>query len=180
MSDQPPVRGGFGGVMRAQMSEGLQRRIAEEEDREARQVREEERARAQRAEAFKESNIQGAIAMALESGESFHPRWLRGEKLGHTTSEFIAQRAAMMDVEDQRREARRQAAIRKMMAELSEAETGDTSAHTIMAERAEKAEADARRDRVLLQRGRQIQRHQTIRLAREAAAIDRKMERLGY
>jgi hypothetical protein len=172
MIDRDAIRGGFGGSLRSQMSPVLRRRLAEEEDREARQVREEERARAQRAEAFKESSIQGAIHQALENGEAFSPRWLRGEKLGHTTSEFIAQRAAQMDVEDAQREARRQAAIRKALAELERQDYGDTSAHTIEAERAEEQRREDQRARNQVARGRALQRERIVEDARKAALGD--------
>jgi hypothetical protein len=173
MIDQPPVRGGFNGTLRSQMSPTLQRRLAEEEDREAREAKREERERAQRAEAFQADSIQGAIALALASGEAFHPRWLRGEKLGHTTSEFIAQRSAQMDIEDAQREARRQAAIRKVLAQLDESNSGDFTADEVLAERSERDKQETRQREARMSAS--VRRHvqgQTVAEARRAALGD--------
>ena len=178
MIDRDRIHGGFNSSLRSQMSPQLQRKLSEQEDREARELAEQQRERALRAEQFQESAMQAAIQAALEAGETFHPRMLRGAGLGHTTSEFIALRAAEMDREDAQREFRRQVVIRKALAELEGQDYGDTSAHTIEAERAEKAAEREKRDRDLLQRGRQIQRNQTIRSARRLAAQDRREDRL--
>jgi hypothetical protein len=67
---------------------------------------------------------------------------------------------------------------RRSRAELSEAETGDTSAHTVLAERAEAEQARVRRDADLLKRGRQIDRNRIIQGARRLARIDRREDRL--
>jgi hypothetical protein len=174
MNDQirDGIHGGFNGSLRSQMSPQLQKRLAEEEAAEARELAQERREQRVRAEQFQESSIQGAIAMALEAGESFHPRWLRGEKLGHTTSEFIAQRSAQMDAEDMQREARVRAAHRKLQAQLEQQYYGDTSAHTIQTERAEEQWRQAQQARSQVIRGRNLRRQRIIEDARKAALGD--------
>jgi hypothetical protein len=171
MNDRVP--GGFGGALRSQMSPQLQRRLAEEEDREARELAQEQREQRVRAEQFQETAIQGAIAMALEAGEAFHPRWLRGERLGNTTSEFIAQRAQMMDVEDAQREARQAVAYRKWQLEQSASLSGDTTADLVLAERAERDGQETRRREARLSSAvRNHVKRQTVEEARKAAFGD--------
>jgi hypothetical protein len=178
MSDQVAIRGGFGVSLRSQMSEGLQRRIAAEEAAEQRQMAAEQRERTQRAEAWQQNAITAAIQDALARGEEFSPKMLAGRGLGSTHSEFIQQRAALMDVEDAQIQARQAVAYRKWLQEQSDGMSGDTSAHTVLAERAEEAEQREKRDRDLVRRGRQIDRARIIRSARQLAAQDRREDRL--
>jgi hypothetical protein len=172
MIDRDGIHGGFGGSLRSQMSEQLQRRIAEQEAAEAREAAQEERARAQRAEVHQENAIQAAISQALENGEDFHPRMLRGERLGHTRQEFLAMQSARMDAEDAQLAARQQAAFRKWQAEQSASMSGDTSAHVVEAERAEEQWRQDQRARNQVQRGRNLRRQQIIEDARKAALGD--------
>jgi hypothetical protein len=172
MIDRDAIHGGFNNSLRSQMSEGLQRRLAEQEAAEAREAAQEQREQRMRAEAHQESAIQAAIAMELERGEAFHPRWLRGEKLGHTPSEFIALRAEQMDVEDAQREARVRAAHRKLQAQLEQQEYGDLTAPT-PEEMASRAERDERHREARIQGSvRRFERAKTVKEARAAALHD--------
>jgi hypothetical protein len=173
MIDRSEVRGGFGGSLRSMMSPQLQRKLSEQEDLEARELAREQREQRVRAEQFQETAIQAAVQAALEAGETFHPRMLRGERLGHTPSEFIAQRSAQMDIEDAQRQARRDAAIRKMMAELAEAESGDTTADLVLSERAEQVKREDRAREARLSRSvRNHVKRQTVEAARRASLDD--------
>ena len=102
---------------------------------------------------------------------------MRGEHVGRTHGETLAQFSAQQDREDQWREARQRAAWRKLQAEFEEQNYGDTSAPTEL-ELSERAEQDAKRDRQLVQRGLVIQRHQTVQSARRLARQDRLEDRL--
>jgi hypothetical protein len=110
------------------MSEGLQRRLAAEESREAMEAAREERVREQLVEERQSRAVVAAIQEAVARGEYVDmPRALRGEGLGHTPGEFVAQRAALMDVEDMQTEARERAEFRKWHNERSADLTHDTS-----------------------------------------------------
>jgi hypothetical protein len=154
------------------MSDQLQRRLAAEEAQEAKEAAREERARAQRAEAHQENAIQAAISQALAEGREFSPRWLRGERVGHTTSEFIAARSAQMDVEDAQLAARQRVAYNRWLAQQGELHSADLSATTIEAERAEEAWREDQRARSQVIRGRNLRRKRIVEDARKAAAGD--------
>jgi hypothetical protein len=173
MIDQDrPVIGGFGGSIRSMMSPGLQRRLAEQEAAEAREAKEQERFRAQRAEAHHEASIQAAIAQALEQGQEFNPRMLRGEGLGRTRAEAIQYYSAMQDREDVLAAAREQLAFRRWQAEQAALYSGDASADTIQAERAEAQWRQDQRARNQVARGKELRRRQIIEDAREASLGD--------
>jgi hypothetical protein len=174
MIDRDRIVGGFNGALRSQMSPQIQRRLAEEEVREAREAAQEERERAQRVEDFQTRALQGAIAAAIERGEEVSPRVLRGrgEQLGHTPSEFVALVSAQQDREDAMAQARQQVAYRKWLVEQSDALSGDTSVHTVEAQRAEEQKREEQRHRNQVQRGRAIRRERIVQEARKAALGD--------
>lgn len=147
---------------------------------EAREAAAEQRERAERAQDFQEASYRAAFQAAVEAGQDVNPRRLRGEQLGHTHAEAVAEFSARMDLEDAQRVARRQAPIRKLLAELGEQDYADTAAETFLAERAEREEQREKRDEDLLRRGRRIQRNRDIKAARKLAAIDRDMAAMGY
>ena len=178
MSGTLHVRGGFADPsIQDMMSPGLRTRIAAAEAELQREAAAEQRARAERAEAFEEASLRAAIVAAIERGEDMNPRKMRGEHVGRTHGETLAQFSAQQDREDQWREARQRAAWRKLQAEFEEQNYGDTSAPTEL-ELSERAEQDAKRDRQLVQRGLVIQRHQTVQSARRLARQDRLEDRL--
>jgi hypothetical protein len=98
------IVGGFNNSLRSQMSPQLQRRIAEQEAAEAREAKAEERARAERREDLEARNIQAAIAQAIENGEEWSPRMLRGQGYGRTRAEAIAYFSGLQDMEDRKAE----------------------------------------------------------------------------
>jgi hypothetical protein len=167
-----PVVGGFGGSIRSMMSDGLQRRLAEQEAAEAREAAQEERERALRAEAFRESNLQAAIAAALEAGEEFHPRMLRGERLGHTTSEFIAARSAQMDVEDAQLAARQRVAYNRFLAAQGELNSGDMSAPTPEQQASRAVSEERHREASINSAVRNYERRKAVKEARQLALHD--------
>jgi hypothetical protein len=170
--DRDAIRGGFGGAVTSMMSDQLRHRIAAQEAAEAREAAQEQREQRLRAEAFQESAIQAAIAERLEAGESFQPRWLRGESLGHTVSEFLALRSAEIDRQDMISEARRKIAVRKLMEQHGEADYGDTTAPTKQ-EMASRAESEARHREARIQGSvRRYERKQILKEARKVALHD--------
>jgi hypothetical protein len=125
--------GGFEGSpssVRSGMSDGLHRQIVLNEERESRESAKAEAERAARVEAFAESALQHAIQQALESGEEFNPRMLRGEQLGHTPRELIEQVSARQDIEDERFEAQELQEFRAWKAQKSASTSADLSAPT--------------------------------------------------
>jgi hypothetical protein len=128
--------GGFGDSLRSQMSPATQARIAEAEAVEAYEAAKAERERSVRAQAWQERQEeaarQSAIREALEAGEDASPRALRGERLGHTTSEFIALMSARQDVEDAQLEAAKRQAMRRWEASYDAGMSGDVSAPTAL------------------------------------------------
>jgi hypothetical protein len=170
MNDQ--IRGGFGGSLRSQMSPQVQRRIAEQEAAEAREAAQEERARAQRREDFETRNVQAAIAMAIENGQEWSPRMLRGQGYGRTRSEAIAYYSELQDMEDRRAEVREAKEFENWKIQRSASMSGDTSAHTTEAERAEEQWRQDQRARNQVQRGRNLRRQQIIEDARKASLGD--------
>jgi dynactin complex subunit len=166
------IYGGFGGVLPG-MSEQLQARIRAEEVAEARELARERRERAQRAEEFQQSNIQGAIAMALERGENFNPRWLRGERLGNTVSEAIQRFSGMQDLEDVRAQLQERKEFEQWKLQRSESMSGDASAHVVEAERAEREKQETRRREDQMSSAvRRYVKRQTVQEARKAALHD--------
>jgi hypothetical protein len=108
--------GGFTGSqssVRSAMSDGMRRQVAELEEREARAHARLEAERAAEVAAFEESALSAAVLMALEEGEAFSPRMLRGEQVGHTKDELIAIVSARQDHEDARFEAEELREFRK-------------------------------------------------------------------
>jgi hypothetical protein len=113
MSETVYAGGGFNGVVRASMSPGLQRRIAEQEAEQAKADARAQRWREQRAEEARA--VQSAIIEAAARGEDLNmPRALRGEGLGHTHGEFISLVSAQQDREDFEQQARERAAFRRL------------------------------------------------------------------
>jgi hypothetical protein len=172
MIDRDRIVGGFDGSIRSMMSPQLQRRIAEEEAREAREARQEEKARAERAEAFQAANVQAAIAQAIESGQEWNPRMLRGQGYGRTRQEAIQYYSELQDMEDRRAEAREAKEFENWKIQRSTSLSGDTSVHTVEAERAEETWRQDQRARVQVQRGRDLRRRRIIDDARKAALND--------
>ena len=172
MIDRDRIHGGFGGSLRSQMSPALQRRIAEEEAAEAREQAQLERERAQRAEDFQARNIQAGIVQALEAGQEYSPRMLRGETLGRTRQEAIQHYSSLQDVEDRRAEAAQRRAFNRWLAEQGELNSGDTSADTVLAQRAEEQRRQDQRARNQVRRGRDLRRNQVIQDARREALGD--------
>jgi hypothetical protein len=142
------------------MSPRLQRQIAEAEAAEARDQAKAERQRAERAETLRESANQAAIAQALQEGEEFHSRMLRGQGVGHQPAEFIALASARQGVEDERAAALEMAAFRQWQAAQSASNSGDVSAPSqrqleadrLMRERAARYR-DKEYERTLIARG---------------------------
>jgi hypothetical protein len=116
--DPVDMGGGFADAgIRARMSESLQRRLAEDDAREARETAKAERERAHHADRQRERAIADLVRQAIERGDqvTMHQR-ATGEGLGRTPSEFIASRAAIMDLEDRRAEADERAAFSSLAA----------------------------------------------------------------
>jgi hypothetical protein len=171
MNDQ--IRGGFGGVLRSQMSPQLQRRLAEAEAAEAKEAAQEERARAQRREDFEARNAQAAIAQAIEAGQEFSPRMLRGQGYGRTRQEAVQYFSDLQDVEDRRAEAQERIEFEKWQIRRSESMSGDSTADLVLAERAEQDEQEARRREARLSSAvRNHVKRETVREARKAALGD--------
>jgi hypothetical protein len=165
MSDAVRGFGGEGSV-RSLMSPGLQARIAEEEEREAREAAKLERQRAVKAELWRERSLQAAIAQAVADGENVNPRLaMQGRGIGHTPREFVEMMTYVQDAEDMQAEARERADYLKWKRDRGESTSGDMSAPT-------PAEAEANRldaERSAMWRDRMIQRRLTLRQAREQA-----------
>jgi hypothetical protein len=173
MIDRDDIHGGFGGSLRSQMSPQLQRRIAEQEAAEAREAAQEERARAQRREDFEARNVQAAISQALETGEEFSPRMLRGQGYGRTRSEAIAYYSELQDMEDARAQVRERREFEQWQIQRSAAMSGDTSADLVLAERAERDGREARqREARLSSAVRKHVKRETVEAARRAALSD--------
>jgi colicin import membrane protein len=146
MSDEPVYEGGgFGGSIRSRMSEDLQIRLEAVEAQDQMDAAKAEKDRKRRVEQFQERAQQAAIAAALEAGQAFHPRMLRGEGVGHTPAEFIAQAHARMDVEDAHAEAQAAADYRRWQREYYAGTSADTSAPTAQ-QLEEGAQTQARTD----------------------------------
>jgi hypothetical protein len=172
MIDRDAIRGGFGGSLRSQMSDQLQRKIAAEEAAEAREAAQEERARAQRVEALQENAIQAAIAMAIENGEEFHPRMLRGERIGHTSQEFIAMVSAQQDLQDAQLAARQRITYNRWLEQQGELNSGDMTAPS-PEETSARAERDERHRQARIESSvRRYERKKTVKEARSAALHD--------
>jgi hypothetical protein len=143
---------GFGDSVRSLMSPGLQARIAEQEEAEAREAAKEARERAVRAEAWRERSLQAAIAQAVADGENVNPRLaMQGRGIGHTPREFVEMMAWVQDAEDQREEARERAEYLKWRRDRGESTSGDVSAPTpaeAEANRLDAARYEKYRDRV--------------------------------
>jgi hypothetical protein len=155
------------------MSPQLQRQIALQEQAEAKEAREEERLRAQRREALEENAIRAAINQAVENGQEFHPRMLRGERLGRTRQEAIAYYSELQDMEDRRAEVREAKEFENWKIQRSASLSGETSADLILSERAEQAKHDERaREARLSQAVRRYVKDETVREARKASLGD--------
>jgi hypothetical protein len=166
MIDQDrPVIGGFGGSIRSMMSPGLQRRLAEQEAAEAKEGREQERERALRAEVHHEASIQAAIAQALEQGQEFNPRMLRGEGLGRTVSESLAYYSAVADAEDRRRAAQARRAFNEWQARHNELHSADMSAPS-PEELQSRAESEARHNEARIQGS--VRRYEANKILKQA------------
>ena len=166
MTGEVLMGGGFNGSARSQMSPGLLRQIAEQEDREARQAAEEVRKREERAEEWRSRATAAAIQDAVAAGEQFHPGMLAGRGLGHTKQEFIALASARQDHEDAIAAAREQAKFRAWQLEQTASVSINTSAPT-PAELAEQAQITSRAEAY---RARRRDRSETIQAARRFAA----------
>jgi hypothetical protein len=166
------IRGGFNGSLRSQMSPQLQRQIAQQEQIEAREAAQEERARTERAEVLQENAIRAAISQAVEQGQDFHPRMLRGERLGRTRQEAIAYFSGLQDMEDRKVELAERREFEQWQIRRAESLSGDTSVATLEAERAEEEWWQDQRRRTEVQRGRAIQRERIVQDARKAASTD--------
>jgi hypothetical protein len=166
----------FGDSVRSLMSPGLQARIAEEEEREARETAKLERERTVKAELWRERSLQAAIAQAINDGENINPRWAaQGRGIGHSPAEFVQMMAAVQDAEDMREEARERAEYLKWRRDRGESTSGDMSAPT--PEQVEANRLDA--ERSAKYRDRMYQRRVTLDHARRqaeeiAAAGDRR------
>ncbi len=135
MSEPQYAGGGFGDAsgIRSQMSEQLQRRLAVEDAREAQEAAKEARRQEQIAASYQERAIAAAIQEAHARGEmvSVHEAYrTNGASLGHTVGEFIAQRHALMELEDAQQEAREAAEFRRWKLERSADMSRDSSAPT--------------------------------------------------
>jgi hypothetical protein len=173
MIDRDRIHGGFGGSLRSQMSPQLQRQIALQEQAEAKEAREEERARAQRIEDLEARNVQAAIAMAIENGQEFSPRMLRGQGYGRTRSEAIAYYSELQDMEDRRAEVREAKEFENWKIQRSAGLSGDTTADLILSERAEREKQETRqREDRMSSTVRNHVRRQTVEEARKAALGD--------
>lgn len=170
MSGTIYMGGGFGGSIRGQMSDKLRRRLHEEEASEAIETARVERDRQQRGEQLQQQALRAAIENALDAGESFQPRWLRGEQIGHTRSEFLALASTRMDLEDRRIEMAERAAFNRWQAER----TADTSADVSAPTPAELEDQATTAARAAEYRRKHHERSETIRHARTLARMDRQ------
>jgi hypothetical protein len=168
------VVGGFDGSVRAGMSPGTLRLVAQLEAAEAARDRDVAAQRMVRAEQWQESALAGAIAMAIERGEDMsNPRRLRGEGLGHTPAEFIALASAEQDRQDAWEAARVGREFERWQLRESASHQVDTSAPT-------PDEVDARElltSRTADAVARRRERSKTIQAARRLAAMDRERRR---
>jgi hypothetical protein len=171
MSDASPyVGGGFSGSSTSPMSDDLRIRMEAAESIVEAEVAKQERDRRHRAEILAERAQQAAIQAALAEGQVFSPRMLRGEGLGHRPADFIAQRAATMDIEDAHAEAERAAEYRRWQAEHYASTSADTSAPTPAEAEANRLDAERSakyRDRIIERR---VTLQHTQRQAEEIAA----------
>jgi hypothetical protein len=125
--------GGFTGSqssVRSAMSDGARRQVAELEEREAREQARAERERAAQVAMFEEGALALAVVNALDEGEAFSPRMLRGELVGHTPAELKAIVSARQDHEDARFEAEELREFRKWKEARGEGGQADVSAPT--------------------------------------------------
>jgi hypothetical protein len=99
---------------------------------------------------------------------------LRGQGYGTTRSEAIAYYSDLQDMEDRRAGVREAKEFENWKIQRSASMSGDTSAHTREAERAEQTRRDEQRARNQVQRGRNLRRQQIIEDARKATLGDTK------
>jgi hypothetical protein len=127
---QPQYQGGgFNDSLRSGMSDQLRRLLAADDFRSQQEAAEIERQRAAHADLARERAIASLVAEAIERGEGVtHQQRMSGEGLGRTPSEFVAQRAAIMDMEDAREEARRRSEFNRWQLQQSAAHTYDDTA----------------------------------------------------
>ena len=165
--------GGFGDSLRSQMSESLLRQLALDDAREQREIAQAEREREHRADLARERAIEFLVRQATERGDQVTMQQrMTGEGLGRTPAEFIAERAAIMDMEDQRAAARQRAEFNKWQLQQSADSSHDSS--DIQAESVRWKEHHAEwGPKVAEQRARR----------RDAAAVvraDRRLREMGY
>jgi hypothetical protein len=137
MSDPVYKGGGFGDAVdiRERMSESLQRQLALNDAKEQREIALAERERQIAADAARERAIASLVAQAAERGDAVTlAQRADGRGLGRLPSEFVRERAALMDAEDARAEAEERAAFRRWQLAKSAESTFDSS--DVEAERA--------------------------------------------
>lgn len=177
--DQVSMGGGFGPSLRSMMTDQLQRRLALEDAREAREARGEEHRRAGEAAGWRERCEQAAAQQALSDGVPMADV-LRGRHVGNTVEGFINKINAQQDYEDAVQRARQAANVRKVLAKLNAETSADVSdfEHESIARR---AETDQMRPGVYEWRKRRSEvRELAKREAREANRADRRLRREGF
>lgn len=131
MTGEVQMFGGWGDAVRERMSPALQAQIALDDQREQREAAKVERQREHDREQWHERALLGAANQAIAQGQpvTVHQR-MTGEGLGHTPAEFIAQRHALMELEDAQHEADERRAFNRWKLERSAELSADTSAPT--------------------------------------------------
>jgi hypothetical protein len=167
--------GGFNGVSQAFMPPESLRRIAEQEQQEARLAAEEAARQEARAAEFRSRSEQLAAQQAIERGESVRDA-LTGRGVGHTRGEFLARVSAEMDHADAQAQARERQEFRRWQAShggdwaaWAEANSADMSAPTEV----EIAEQQTRAAYGAEYRRKRREAWKTIQAARRFAAWDR-------
>jgi hypothetical protein len=165
--------GAFDGSLRSRMSDELQRKLAQTDEQEQREAAQIEHERAVHADEQRERAIQALVREARERGEAVSlQQRADGRGLGKLPSEFVAERVALMDLEDAREDARRRAEFRRWELQQSDDLSHDSSKWE--AERAEqRAWAEEWGPKVEAQRAR---RRETAGMIR----ADRKLREMGF
>ena len=166
MAGSVAVGGGFNGSIRDRMSPTLQRRLAQEEAAEAREIAQAERDQAAVRDELQSRNLVSAIVLAEDAGEWVDvARAMRDPSVvGHTHQEFLQMRSDLMDLEDIQAAAEDARAFRRWQTQRSDGLSADV---TPMSPE-EKAVDDQ-----LLARGRAIQRRNKERrqIVNEAVGV---------
>lgn len=180
MTDNVIQMGGGWGSAIERMSDNMRARMAAADEEWERERAAEERQRAERAAYDEDRRIRASIALALERGEAVDIRqsWANGG-VGRTRAEMISYVSAVQDVEDMRRQRAAQREIARIGEQTYyEQWTGDTSAHTEIAEREAREALAAKRQARYEARGRDQRTRAVARAAAQTEIVRYREEQL--